>query len=249
MNLQKVYTEEDLFPREIASWEEREYGVLFYNEENKDSYDSNHALIFRDKVTDLGQVLADIVSFYSAKGIRSNVYQSIFDEGYFEEIRSEFIEHGFESWTEEQRYMILSEENAITPNPEIVVEKVSQWREEFAEIFELAEEPWEIAVFKRALENSNTLCYVAFYEGKPAGIVHSHITDGVWRGDYLLVATPYRNKGIGRALMYNLVEYCHANQIEDCCLWVTLETAEKIYHEAGFRYIGTRKAGRAFYKQ
>lgn len=40
--LEKIYREEDLFPREITSCEEREYGYLFYNEENKDSYDSNH---------------------------------------------------------------------------------------------------------------------------------------------------------------------------------------------------------------
>lgn len=41
--LEKIYPEEDLFPREITLWEEREYGFLFYNEDNKDSYDSNHA--------------------------------------------------------------------------------------------------------------------------------------------------------------------------------------------------------------
>ena len=38
MSLEKIYKEEDLFPREITIWEEREYGVLFYNEDNKDSY-------------------------------------------------------------------------------------------------------------------------------------------------------------------------------------------------------------------
>ena len=46
MNLEKIYLEEDFFPREITSWENREYGVLFYNTDNPDSYDSNHAVIF-----------------------------------------------------------------------------------------------------------------------------------------------------------------------------------------------------------
>ena len=46
MDLAKIYMEEDLFPRDITSWIERPYGFLFYNDENKDSYDSNHALIF-----------------------------------------------------------------------------------------------------------------------------------------------------------------------------------------------------------
>lgn len=40
MNLEKMYLEEDLFPREITTYTEREYGLLFYNENNKDSFDS-----------------------------------------------------------------------------------------------------------------------------------------------------------------------------------------------------------------
>ena len=33
MDLNKMYMEEDLFPREIALYEKRSYGLLFYNEE------------------------------------------------------------------------------------------------------------------------------------------------------------------------------------------------------------------------
>lgn len=250
MNIQKIYAEEDLFPREITSREERDYGFLFYNEANKDSYDSNHAIIFREKVSDLGQVLEDIISFYTAKGISPNIYQSVAEEGYFEEVKSKLLEYGFESWTEAQRYMVLAEENTITPNPEIVVEKVSEWKEEYAtEIFEKAGEPWEIDVARRAVANCNTLFFVAYYEGRPVGMLHAHVADGVCRGDYLLVATEARNKGVGRALMYHYVEYCNANQIEDCYLWTDVDTAEKIYYEAGYRYVETRKAGRAVYRQ
>ena len=77
MDLEKIYREEDLFPREITRWEKREYGFLFYNEENKDSFDSNHAIIFREKVHDLEKVLKDIIHFYEEKGIRPRIYQSI----------------------------------------------------------------------------------------------------------------------------------------------------------------------------
>ena len=73
MNLEKYYMEEDLFPRQITSFEEKEYGILFYNDENKDSFDSNHALIFREKVGDLPAVLQDIITFYKSKGINPNI--------------------------------------------------------------------------------------------------------------------------------------------------------------------------------
>ncbi len=83
MNLEKIYKEEDLFSREITLWEEREYGFLFYNEDNKDSYDSNYAVILKNRISDLNQVLDDIVKFYIEKGLKPVIYQSISDEGYF----------------------------------------------------------------------------------------------------------------------------------------------------------------------
>ena len=75
MNYEKMYLEEDLFPREITSYETRYYGLLFFNEKNKDSFDSNHAIIYREKIQDVEKVLNDIVSFYRTKGIRPNIYQ------------------------------------------------------------------------------------------------------------------------------------------------------------------------------
>ncbi|MBQ8823339.1 MAG: GNAT family N-acetyltransferase [Lachnospiraceae bacterium] len=246
--LEKIYTEEDLFPREVTSWEERGYGILFFNEENRDSYDSNHAIIFKEKVSDVAQVLKDIVSFYSEKGIHSSIYQSIRDEGYFEEIKSELFACGFESWTESQKYMVLTAENTIVPSPKVDVQRVSEWDEAYAvEIFEKAEEPWEIDVARRVLGNSNTLFFVAFYQGNPVGMTYGHIRDGICRVDYLLVSKECRNMGVGRALIHSFVEYCHTNQIQNCYLWPDGETAERIYYEAGFRHVETRLAGRASY--
>ena len=95
MNLERMYMEEDLFPREITSYETRYYGVLFYNEDNKDSFDSNHAIIYKEKINDIELVLIDIITFYKSKCIRPNIYQSIRDEGFFDEIKSELDKYGF----------------------------------------------------------------------------------------------------------------------------------------------------------
>ena len=223
---------------------------MFYNEENKDSFDSNHAIIFRERVSDLKQVLNDIIQFYTEKGIRPSIYQSICEEGYFEEIKKQLSDYGFECWTEAQKYMVLTEKNTITSNSKVVVRKVSEWEDEFGtEIFEKAGEPWEIDVAKRALMNSNMLFFVAFYMGKPVGMTHCHITDGVCRVDYVLVSKEFRNIGVGRTLINSFVEYCNANQIDNCYLWPDGETAEKIYYEAGFRHVETKQAGRAVYNR
>ncbi len=245
-----MYMEEDLFPREITSYETRYYGLLFYNEENKESFDSNHAIIYRDKVHDIKVVLNEIISFYKSKGIRPSIYQSIREEGFFAEIERELVDHGFEYWIEEQKYMVLSEKNEIIPNNQIVVRRVTEWEDEYGvEIFEKAGEPWEIDVAKKALMNSNTIFFVAYYNEKPVGMTHCHLTDGVCRVDYLLVSKKHRKMGVGRAIINSFVEYCHEKQIDNCYLWPDGESAEKIYYEAGFRHVETKQAGRATYRQ
>ena len=249
MDLQKIYIEEDLFPREITSYERRDYGFLFYNESNRESYDSNHAVIFRNCISDFGYVLEDIIQFYKSKGIRPSIYQSIRDDGFFEQSKGELSKHGFDWWSEGQNYMVLLDGNMIRPNPEVLIKKVSTWENAFGtEIFEKAGEPWEIDVAKNVLKNDNTLFFVAYYQGKPVGMTHAHITDGVCRVDYLLVSKEHRNIGIGRTIINSFVEYCNKNQIENCYLWPDGDTAEKIYYEAGFRHVETKQAGRAVYR-
>lgn len=250
MDFEKMYLEEDLFPREITSYEKRAYGFLFYNEENKESFDSNHAILYKEKIDDIKTVLRNIVDFYKEKGIQPIIYQSIHEDGYFEEIKAELSACGFVYWTEPQHYMVLSGENRIVSAPEIVVQKVSEWKEEYGtEIFEKAGEPWETDVAKRALMNKNTLFFVAYCEGKPVGMTHCHVTDDICRVDYLLVSKEHRNRGVGRALINRFVMYCHEHHITDCYLWPDGKTAAKIYHEAGFRYVETKQAGRAAYKE
>ncbi len=177
------------------------------------------------------------------------IYQSISDCDYFEENKQVLEECGFESWTETQKYMLLCEDNAISPDISIHVRKESVWKEEFGrEIFEKADEPWEIDVIRQALKNHNTLFFVAYYKDRPAGMTHCHVTNGICRVDYLLVAKDCRNMGVGRALINNFVEYCKEHGITNCYLWPDGETAEKIYYEAGFRTVEIKQAGRAVYR-
>ena len=246
MDLEKIYREEDLFPKEFAAYAEREYGLLFFNDNNKDSYDSNHAIIFKDRINDIHKILEDITEFYHRKGIKPTIYQSITDDGYFESIRDELSAHGYIYNAEENRYMVLLDECKIEPDPLIEVRKIEKWDDTFkADIFDAAGEPWETDVVKTALKKGNTLFFVAYIEGHPIGMTYAHIKDGVCRVDYLLVATAHRRKGVGRALIKSFVSYCKEHKIENCFLWPADESSERIYCEAGFRLVEVKTAGRA----
>lgn len=252
MDLQLCYIEENLFPKIFASYEERPYGILFYSTDNPDSYDSNHAVIYRDRITDLKAVLEEIREFYTSKGLKTIIYQSETDNGWFGEIKDELAAAGYKSWTEEERYMLPLAENAIVPNPELEVRQLDKWDDSLTQIFLEAEEPWEILVAKKSMDNPTEWMFVAYYKGEPIGLTYGHCTDKVCRGDYILVSKKHRNIGAGRALFYNVVEWTKANGIDNFYLWpadpFSDNTPERIYTEGGFRFVELRLAGRAVYE-
>ena len=207
---------EDMFPKSFADYEERPYGTLFYNTTNKDSYDSNHAVIFRDQIDDLSKILKDVIAFYTEKEIKPTIYQSTLDSGYFGEIKKELALAGFDSWMEEQRFME-------------------------------AEEPWEIEVVKRALCNSNTALWIVYFDEKPIGFLYCLMDGNICRGNYVLVSKQHRNVDAGRTLTYHYVRWCKEQGIRTVFHWPDGGHPEKIYYDAGFRYVETISAGRAVY--
>ncbi len=244
MDMPPFYREEDLFPREFTNALHRPWGMLYYNEDNPDSYDSNHALIYRARVENLPAVLAEIRDFYRERGLRPVIYQSILDDGWFGEIAGELQRAGFDSWQEEQRWMLLTAESRITARAD--VRRLTAWTQDLAvHLYEAAGEPWEIAVARRQLENPNTLYFAAYVEGKPVAAIYGHVNDeGIVRIDYLLTATAHRGKGLGRALTDAFVRHCRENGLP-CALWPDGEGPQRIYEEAGFRFVCARQAGRA----
>ena len=244
MDMTPFYREEDLFPREFTQVIERPWGNLYHNPDNPDSYDSNHALIFRDRVEDLPAVLREIADFYLSRGGKPIIYQSILDDGWFGEIGEELSAAGFRSWQEAQHWMLLDADSAITAAAD--VRRVTEWSDDLAvHLYEAAGEPWEIAVAKRQLENPNTIYFAAYVQDKPVGAIYGHVNaEGVCRIDYLLVATAHRGRGLGRALTHAFVRHCRENALP-CALWPDGDGPRRIYEEAGFRFVRTMMAGRA----
>ena len=248
MDLNKMFLEEDNFPKKITSYEERDWGILFYDKNNRLSRDSNHALIYEQKVQDIDQVLQEIVQFYQEKDIFPSIYQAIDDEGYFMRISEKLEELGFGVVVESRDFMALTDENTLEPNEQIVVKRVTEWDTRFStEVINHAVKIAESQIAKVALQHPNTLFFVAYINDNPVGILYGHITNNICRIDRLFVSKNHPNIGVDSTLIHHFVEYCHQNNMENCYLWPDDEFTKQIYHQAGFRVVETKRVSHAIY--
>lgn len=103
--------------------------------------------------------------------------------------------------------------------------------------------PWREESFLQELSNNLALYLVAKTEGKAVGYIgvwkilnEGHITN-------LAVHPDYRNQGIGKALISELLLLCMKDGIDSFTLEVRKSnlTAQKLYKDLGFAESGVRK--------
>lgn len=249
-NIKAIKLEEDMFPKAFTNFIEKDFGILFYNEHNKNSYDSNHALIYKNKIRDLGSVLDFITEFYTNMNINPNIYQAVEDEGYFKENEAIFKKYGYSVWVEgPNNFMILTDENNIKSNNQLDIKLITEWDERIAaDICIPSKESHEIEVIKSSINCTNHRVFVGYKESKAVAITYFHISEyDCCRFDYIIVSKDYRNKGYARELLSYVTDFCRENNLKNCFQWPAHKTSETICYEAGFRHLFSAEAGRASY--
>lgn len=238
-----IKQEENEFPKLFASYVEKEYGILFYMEDNKDSYDGNHACIYPEKISDLGAVLDDIAAFYREKGMRASIYHP-FVKNYFKENEEILNAHGYTYTPEEDhRVMLLTAENQINVTKRLDIQVLKCWDERVAaDILIPSGEPWEVDVTKKRMEQGGSYLFVGYLDGKAVVYTDIHKSEhGNTRFDYIVTATEYRGKGYASELLSYVVEYCKKQEFPTCWQWAG--PSEHICYQAGFREAFPMEAG------
>jgi|GEM_PF-290552 len=238
-----IKQEEIDFPKRFASYEEKEYGILFYMADNKDSYDGNHACIYPDRITDLGAVLDDITEFYNKLGIKVSIYHP-FEKDYFSKNLETLKTHGYTYTAEDDhRVMLLTAENSIVAPKRLDIRVLNEWDERIAtDILIPSGETWEIEVTKKRTKQDGTYLFVGYLDGK--AVVYSDIhksEHGNTRFDYIVTAKEHRGNGYASELLSFMVEYCKENEFPMCWQWAG--PSEHICYKAGFREAFTIEAG------
>ena len=243
--MKNVKQEEIDFPKRFASFVEKEYGILFYMEDNKDSYDGNHACIYPEKITDLGAVLDDIAAFYRKLGIRASIYHP-YVKDYFEENEEVLNAHGYTYTAEEDhRVMLLTAENRIVSRNRLDIRVLQEWDERVAtDILIPSGEPWEVEVTKRRTGAEGAYLFVGYLDGQAVVYTDIHKSEhDNTRFDYIVTAKEHRGQGYASELLSFVVEYCKENEFPVCWQWAG--PSEHICYQAGFRESFTIEAGYA----
>lgn len=242
---QGIMQEEIDFPKQFASYEEKDYGILFYMTDNKDSHDGNHACIYPDKITDLGAVLDDIAAFYKSLDICASIYHP-FKKDYFKNNVETLKAHGFKYTAEDDhRVMLLTEENKINAPKRLDIRVLNGWDERVAaDILIPGGEPWEVEVTKKRAEKEGSYLAVGYLDGKAVVYTDFHISEhGNTRFDYIVTAKEGRGKGYASELVSFVVGFCVENNLPVCWQWAG--PSEHIFYRAGFRETFTMEAGYA----
>lgn len=246
-----ILREENEFPKLFTSFAERDYGILYYNTDEKDSYDSNHSIILPNKITDLGAVLEDIKHFYAELGYKETSIYHPFVPKYFTNNLFIFEKHGFSVHIEEsRRMMILIEENMLARYNRLRIERLSEWDERIlTDILAPDGKNYEQSVLKNSLRHPNFYLFVGYISDKAVVEVNFHVSQhGCTRFDHIVTAPDERGKGYAREIMCYVSNFCRENRFPLCYQWPDNGTSERITTQAGFRYMFDIESGYAVCK-
>ena len=238
------------FPRLFASVEEKDYGLLFYNEHDAESHDSNHAVLYPERVTDFNAVLAEITKFYLGKGLVPRIYQP-FTDGYFTDRRETLERHGYHvEQYGRTRFMLLTEPCEISVPHRLDIRRVTAWDERIArDIYLPAGETYEIEVERNSIRNENYVFLAGYLGDEIAAMLSFHESPhGCTRFDNIVTAPKHRGQGYAQEMLRHAVLYVKENGIQNCYQWPAHETSERISHRAGFRHVFDAEAGCAVYE-
>jgi len=248
--IEKIKKCERNFPTLFATKIEKEYGILFYNLENKLSHDSNHAILFSEKINNLDIVIKEIKSFYLEKNIVPRIYQP-FIENYFMDNKEILEKNGYliEDYGI-NKYMILEADSEIDYTSKLTCRLLSEWDKDIEEtIFIPLKEEYEIPVAKSYLKDKNCYLCVGYYQNIPAIISYMHTENKITRLDYILVAKEFRRMGFAKELLMYMIHITKEKGLDLFYQWPADEIAEGLYYKAGFRTLFEVQACAAVYEQ
>lgn len=245
---ERIAQEEQEFPRLFACYEERGYGTLFFNTNIKDHHDSNHAILYPEKIADLGQVLNDIKEFYQSKDIVPAIYHPS-SENYFIKNAITLKSHGYEFMTSlDARIMTLRDSIVLPLSGRLVIRQITEYNMIIDGSFFIEQDDYLTEIYKNCINNKDHYLFVGYFEDKPVTLLSFHVSEyGCTRFDEMKTAGQYKNNGFAREMNQFAANFCIRNNLPVAYQWPAHGTSKRITSAAGFKESFTLPSGWATY--
>lgn len=243
-----IIKEETEFPKRFTSFEERDYGILFFNTDAPESNDSNHAVLFPEKIADLPRVLYEIADFYTAKGLRAHfsIYHP-FVENYFIDNAEIFKECGYAiTLYGDIRIMLLTEANEIDVPYRLEIRHITAWSDAIGQDILAVNGGKEhfLEVNKNSMGEGNYL-FIGYLRDEPVSLLSFCVTDKFTRFEEMATAEKHRGSGYAREMNRFAVNYVREHGFPLAYQWPAHDTSERITTQVGFRFAFPLPAGSA----
>jgi GNAT superfamily N-acetyltransferase len=220
--------------RRISNAVNTEYGVLFYNEENPQSHDSNHAVILREN-RPLEWIIDQIERFYRQRKLTPRLY-SLFRSAERERLTPALRARGWQFLDESYCLYVWQRPSHIAAKAPLEIRRARTLEPGIIEVFNSeGGEPWTIGVLQRHLPQESFHLLVGCVDGQPVTTASLAVMDGLTAVGDVMTHRQHRGRGYARALLHYLVQYHAAlGRPNALYLFASNPVAIRIYEEAGF---------------
>lgn len=224
-------------PRSFSNCVEKPYGLIYYDPENADLHDGNHALI---RGGDYDEAVADAVRHFRSLGIQPRIHSDLAPGG-LAAMRGALARQGFRIEEDKETItMTLRRGKSITaPAPAALsFRRVRELDDNTAEITirEDGGGMWNVKRLRKQLANPWSH-YIAGYDENNRAVTACLIENsmaGTARLEDVVTHPDHRGKGYARQLMRFVLGYIAALDLELFFLFTDNPTAIRIYEESGF---------------
>jgi len=231
-NVKRMLDTELHFPQRFTNMVQKNYGFIFFNEGNKNSWDSNHAVI-----TDLIGVessVRDIESFYKSKGINPRIFCS-YQPNELEKIRPSLDNHEFSIEMRPDKFFVHDHESNLRPVAGLRIQRVRNLTIDIMDT--IASEfggDFTIRVAERHLQHPSYHLLCGYWDEEVVSMASVGIFAGYSRVDDVYTRADYRGRGFAGAMMHHLIEYHRQLSQNYLYLYSSHPETIRVYQKAGF---------------
>ncbi|MFA5509328.1 MAG: GNAT family N-acetyltransferase [Candidatus Cloacimonadaceae bacterium] len=223
------------FPQRFTNMVQRNYGLIFFNEGNKRSYDSNHALIF--DLIGVESSVRDIESFYKSKGINPRIYGAFLPME-LDKLKPSLENNNFTIDFLPDRFYHHDQESSLMPIEGLRIERVRNLTIDVMEAIAMEfGGDYTLRVAERHLHHPSYHLLCGFWEGEMVSLASVGIFAGYSRVDDVYTRTDFRGRGFAGAMLHHLIQYHRQLSTNHLYLYSSSPESIRIYQKAGFSLV------------